>query len=217
MHPLRYRILWVTIIAVALAYIESSVVVYLRALLYPEGFHFPIKPIPGFILFVEVGREIASIVLLFGLAVLAGHRRSQRFAYFFLAFGVWDIFYYLWLKVFLNWPGSWLTWDILFLIPLPWTGPVVSPVLVSLTLIAVALLSLSLEQRFGHPLRLNRWEWGGEILAGLLILLSYFWNFNRIEGVEQQLNYPYSLFIGGLLLGLMIVSVRIQKQYFHNK
>ena len=37
------KILLVTILAVAMAFVESAVVVYLRAIFYPEGFSFPLK------------------------------------------------------------------------------------------------------------------------------------------------------------------------------
>lgn len=210
---MRQKLLFVTLIAIALAYIESSVVVYLRAILYPYGFHFPIKAIPSLFLMVEVGREVATIVLLFGLALLAGKTRPQRYAYFFLAFGVWDIFYYIWLKIFINWPESFLTWDILFLIPLPWTSPVISPILVSLALISAALVILFYEQRSGQSFHPNPWEWAGELLAGLIILTSYLWNVNKLATDEQLLNYPYWLFFSGLLLGIIIFAAHIQKQY----
>ena len=36
------RLIWLTIYAVAMAYLESAVVVYLRAIYYPEGFGFPL-------------------------------------------------------------------------------------------------------------------------------------------------------------------------------
>ena len=52
----------------------------------------------------------------------AGRTAVGKFAFFLFLFGVWDIFYYIWLKVFLHWPASLLTWDVLFLIPVPWVA-----------------------------------------------------------------------------------------------
>ena len=166
------------------------------------------------LLLVEVGRELSSIVLLAGLALLADRAWSRRFAYFAIAFGVFDIFFYVWLKIFINWPESFLTWDLLFLIPIPWIGPVISPILVSLVLISGALVVLYLEQNFEQAFHLNQWEWFGELFAGLIILSSYFWNVNRLETEEHLLDYPYCLLFSGLLLGVIIFSVHIQKQYF---
>ena len=120
-------ILLVSVFAVAFALVESSVVVYLRLLYYPEGFAFPLKPALMSHVAVEVSREVATIVMLAVVGLIAGRSRWQRFSYFMIAFGVWDIFYYVWLKIMLNWPASLLDWDVLFLIPVPWIGPVVAP------------------------------------------------------------------------------------------
>src|SRR4030095_11740564 len=111
------RLFWLAIFAVAMAYVEASVVVYLRELYYPGGFSFPIVIIPDRLALIEVGREAATIVMLSGVALLAGAGAWQRFLFFCVVFGVWDIFYYIWLLVFIGWPSSALTWDILFLIP----------------------------------------------------------------------------------------------------
>ena len=210
---MKQKLLLVTVIAIAFAYIESSVVTYLRALLYPEGFHFPLEDVPSLLVFIELGRELATVALLVGLAFLAGHARSQRDAYLVLAVGVWDIFYYIWLKIFIDWPESLFTWDVLFLIPFPWTNPVISPVLVSMALISAALIILFMEQHFKESFHLNRWEWFGELIAASLILWSYFWNAKHIGVSEDLLDYPYLLLISGLLLGITIFAVHIQKQY----
>ena len=75
---------------------------------------------------VEIAREAATIVMLLCVAFIAEKTRRGRFACFMLVFGVWDIAYYLWLWATLSWPPSLFTWDILFLIPLIWTGPVIA-------------------------------------------------------------------------------------------
>ncbi len=205
---MKQKKLLITIIAIAFAYIESSVVVYLRDLLYPEGFSFPLKPIEGQLLLIELGREFTTIVLLLGLALLAGKTLMQRFAYFSLAFGIWDIFYYVWLKIFINWPESFLTWDLLFLIPIPWIGPVLSPILVSLSLILTAIVILNYDSGQQLGIRLTKVDWAGEILAMSIILLSYFWNIPVMEGPEESLSYPWWLFISGMALGLYVFYSR---------
>lgn len=137
--------------AAAMGYIEAAVVVYLRALYYPDGFVVPMQVgfpfirftripqfeqrIPSRMLRVEIGREAATIVMLVSLAVLVGDTAVQKLAVFLLAFGVWDIFYYVFLKVLLGWPKSLLTLDVLFLIPVPWVGPVWLPVGISVVMI----------------------------------------------------------------------------------
>jgi hypothetical protein len=84
---------------------------------------------------VELMREFATMVMLIAVGFLAGRTWRTRIGYTVVAFGVWDIFYYVFLKMMCGWPHSLLDWDILFLIPLPWWGPVLAPVLIALLLI----------------------------------------------------------------------------------
>lgn len=137
----------VTAFAFAMANVETMIVVYLRRLYYPEGFQFPLVVIdvPTFLL--ELLREAATVVMLATFGIAAGRTKAGRFAYFMIGFGLWDIFYYVWLKLILNWPASLLTWDILFLIPVPWIGPVIAPVSVACTLIGMGVVILRLEAR----------------------------------------------------------------------
>ena len=95
-----------TAYAVAMAYLESAIVVYLRRLYYPRGFDFPLVIIDVPTLLIEVGRETATMVMLATVGVAAGRTKVGKWAYFLYLFGVWDIFYYIWLKVFLDWPAS---------------------------------------------------------------------------------------------------------------
>ena len=104
------RLIWLTVYAVAMAYLESAVVVYLRAIYYPEGFGFPLVPIEPGMAAIEVGRELATLIMLLGVAMVMSDNRWELFLVFSLSFGVWDIFYYVWLWGFLGWPPSLLTW-----------------------------------------------------------------------------------------------------------
>src|SRR3981189_1372652 len=125
----NYKTFFVVIaFSIAMATLESAVVVYLRALYYPDGFTVALKLIDQRILLIEIAREGATLLMLVGIGLLAGRNFKDQFAYFLLSFAVWDIFYYLWLKVFIGWPSSLLEWDILFLIPFTWLGPVLAPV-----------------------------------------------------------------------------------------
>ena len=113
-----HKLGWIAVFGIAFGFVESSVVVYLRSLYNPEGFTFPLRVMSAEHLLVELIRKAATLVILAAVGMLAGSRRWEKFGYFLVAFGVWDIFYYVWLKVLLNWPAGLLDWDILFLIPL---------------------------------------------------------------------------------------------------
>jgi hypothetical protein len=139
-------ILWLTAFSIAMGYLETTVVVYLREIYYPNGFKFPLAPIQPNIAIAELWREATTVVMLVGVSMLAGRNSLQRLMFFLYSFAIWDLFYYAFLKVLLNWPESVFTWDILFLIPVPWVGPVLAPCLVSVTLIVYALLVVYRQQ-----------------------------------------------------------------------
>ena len=61
---------WLIIFSIAMAYLESAVVVYLREIYYPDGFSFPLTPINAYIFITEFWREIATIIMLAGIGVL---------------------------------------------------------------------------------------------------------------------------------------------------
>lgn len=131
------KLLWVLVFGITFGFVESSVVVYLRDLYYPGGFAFPLKLMAPGHLVVEIVREAATVLMLAAVAMLAGSKPWSRFGFFMVAFGVWDVFYYVWLKVVLHWPANLFDWDILFLIPLPWIGPVIAPLLISMLMIVL--------------------------------------------------------------------------------
>lgn len=147
------RLAAVGVFAVAMAFVEAAVVVYLRALYYPHGFDlsaaghsffFYHGDPPGLLgtmaplhLTVEVLREVATIVMLGTVATLAGDTVLRRAGAFLYAFGLWDIFYYVFLRLVLGWPASFRTIDVLFLIPVPWIGPVWMPIVASVAFVLV--------------------------------------------------------------------------------
>lgn len=197
------KLWWVLFFSIWLAYIESAVVVYLRELYYPEGFQFPIKLIAASLGLIEIGRELATIFVLLSIGYLAGKTGWTRFAFFMFSFSVWDIWYYIWLKVFLNWPASFLTWDLLFLIPVPWVGPVIAPVIVSISLIVAALFILSADRR-GERIKLYKWEWVILISAAAFILASFMIDASlALKGGIPQV-YHWELFGIGEILGMFI-------------
>lgn len=127
------------IFSVAMALLESAVVVYLRRLYYPENplAIFPLQFLESYDTLVELSREVATVIMIVSVALLSERsNRTRAFAAFVFIFGIWDIFYYVWLKILIGWPISWLEWDVLFLIPIVWLGPWICPAMVSLLFIA---------------------------------------------------------------------------------
>ena len=191
------------IFGIAFAYIEAAVVVYLRTIFHPEGFTFPltdfgITPSWKRLLLTEIGREAASMVLISTAAWLFGQTLQQRFAYFLAIFAVWDIFYYIWLKILINWPGSIMDWDILFLIPITWAGPLLAPVLTSLTLLIFAVITLY-RSCTGSPLEVAPIDWGGFILAGLVVVVSFCIAGRHIRKRDFKSHFYWPIFAVGLL------------------
>ncbi len=168
MRNLWKRIGWVAAYAVAMAYLEAAVVVYLRGLLNTTNATVELHGYMG----IEVMREAATLVMLAAVGWLAGKAWRERAAYAAIAFGIWDIFYYLWLKVLIDWPGSFFSPDVLFLIPVRWTGPVLAPVLVSVVLCLVSVLALVRLER-EQALTFTPLRRGAGLLGALLALLVF--------------------------------------------
>jgi hypothetical protein len=201
--------------SIAFAYIESAVVVYLRVIFHPDGFIFPLSNVDTILqhkalLLTEIGREAATIVLILTGAWLFGRNLQQRFAYFLTIFAVWDIFYYIWLKVFSaclkaipNWPVSIMDWDILFLIPIAWAGPVVAPVLVSIVMLVFAMIILY-RDCCGRPIRANRIDWIIFIAAAVVIIVSFCIPGPHIAEPDYQSYFYWPLFALGLLAAIAL-------------
>jgi hypothetical protein len=150
---------WLVVVAYALAmaWVESAVVYYLRTHIDRITPYQPNPlPIVGGLGEVEMVRELATLIMLFTIGLLAGKTWRARFGYTLIAFGVWDIFYYVFLKLMCDWPRSLQDWDILFLVPLPWWGPVWAPVSIA----ALMILWGTLASQFERPPRplLSNWR-----------------------------------------------------------
>ena len=174
--PIVKTILWLTVFSIAMGYLETSVVVYLRKIYYPEGFKFPLIPVTRDIATTEFFREAATIIMLIGAGVMSGKNSMQRFVFFLYSFAIWDIFYYVFLKVLLNWPDSLFTWDILFLIPVPWVGPVIAPCILSLSMIAFTFVIVYFQEKV-ERVHITFMEWILFIFGSITVVLSFMWDY----------------------------------------
>ncbi len=192
----RPRLLWTVAFAAAFGWVEAAVVVYLRRLVYPDGFVFPLRPLDAELLRVEAAREFATIVMLVAVAALAGRRRWERFGFFLAGFGTWDLAYYLGLKVAIGWPAGWADPDILFLLPVPWVGPVYAPFSIA-ALMVVSGAAVVKRAADGRRLRAGPSCW---LLAtaGCAVLL---WSFMRDQDAGLRGAMPSTYPVWALALG----------------
>lgn len=231
---LRSKLLTVTVFAIAMGLLESAVVIYLREIFYPEGFDFPLKPIPPDLAVAEVLREAATLIMLVAIGILAARTFSEGFAWFIYSFAVWDIFYYLFLYLFLEWPESLLTWDILFLIPATWTGPVITPLILTLLMILFAGI-IFIHSDIGLKTRIVSREWIILSAGGLIVIWAFMTDYmkfmlNRFSffelfglndpniinyaGSYVPVTFPWLLFFIGTLVilsGIILYTRRIRK------
>jgi hypothetical protein len=207
---------------VAFGYVEAAVVVYLRTIDEPARRHarperaaddvFPLsqpadwrqsglEPVCWRIVATECAREFATLLMLAAVALAHARNLRQWFAGFMIAFGVWDILYYVFLKVLIGWPASLWTWDILFVLPVTWAGPVVTPVLVAGEMTIGGSLILWSEAA-GTPVRFGRGHWAAILGGGLIVVTAFCWDFRNVVagGMPNPFNWP--LFILGNVLGI---------------
>ena len=218
---IRRLFLALVLFGLGFGYVEGSVVVYLRGFydpmhqrLYPQGAAgdlFPLvtldqlkreDPAHYHRLFVELAREAATIVLLAAVPWTFCRNFREWLAGFMVGFGVWDLAYYATLKLTIGWPASWLTWDLLFLLPLPWSGPVLAPCLVSLSIIAAGWVLLWYERR-RQPVLIKRWEWLGIVTGGAVVVASFCWEGSTVARGGMPTAYPWAVFWVGEMVGVL--------------
>ena len=103
------------------------------------------------------------------------------------------------------WPSSLLDWDILFLLPLPWWGPVLAPILIAVLLILGGLMITQSEEQgpVRIPARSTLVALGGALLA-LYVFMEQAWAAlpGGIEAIRAVLptSFNWPLFIVAILL-----------------
>jgi hypothetical protein len=225
----RRAILGLILFGVAFGYVEAAVVVYLRTLHepvrralrpdIPPDEVFPLltldqlhagAPAQANLVKVEVIREAATLVMLAGVAMVAAERR-RWLAAFAVAFGVWDIAYYGFLKLLIGWPASLFTWDILFLIPAPWAAPILAPVIVSLSIVAAGIIALR------RVVRLSRLHWAGVACGALVVLLAFLTDSPNILAGGFPHPFSWGRFAAGEVLGFGSFLVALNSTDVHAK
>jgi hypothetical protein len=206
---------WMVVVgyATAMAWVEAAVVFYLRKMINRID-PYQTNPFPEFmgISSVELVREAATLVMLLTVGLLAGRDARSRWGYAALAFGVWDIFYYVFLRAMCDWPKSLLSWDVLFLIPLPWWGPIIAPIMIAALMIVWGTLASQWEH--AHSFR-SEWKAWALNFAGMGVALYVFMTDSlRVAGqgadaVRQMLpdknGFNWPLFV--LALALMAAPI----------
>ncbi len=205
---------WVIVIlfAAAFAWVEAAAVTYLRVHIgRVEPYQADPLPITGTLGQIELVRELATLIMLLSIGYLAGRDRRTRLAYAILAFGVWDIFYYLFLRIQLGWPRTLIDWDVLFLLPLPWWGPVIAPMIIAVILVFASSL-IALFDRTDFQLCPTSKAWLLFIPGAILALIVFMQDALRAlphgeEAVRAALPTSFAWPFFGLALLLMSAPI----------
>lgn len=196
-----YLALW--IVGLTIGWFEAAIVVDLRALFYPNGFTFPLAVMPNRLLGVEIVREACSLVLLAAIGWLAGRRRADRWGAFLLLFGIWDLMYYVVLKLVLDWPAGLDlgTWDILFLIPLPWAGPIWAPALVAAEFVVIGTYLVFTADR-ERAYRTSDVVW--LIVSACVVVGSFMAEWRAVAESRVPESFNLSIFFLGVIAGTAV-------------
>lgn len=219
-HSWKRTVIGLLLFGTAFGYLEAAVVSYLRALhepavqrIYPgrsPADLFPLltldqiqsqAPVQMKTLAIEIGREVATIAMLAAIALVCSRNAGQWAAAFVIAFGVWDITFYLFLKLLLEWPASIFTWDILFLVPVPWVGPVLAPVLVSVAMVTAGIWHLRRETS-GDRVRIGPLHWAGLMAGAVVIVVSFAMDYRNIMAGGMPHPFQWGVFSLGMALGV---------------
>ena len=195
---------------VAMGYLEAAVVVYLRAALEIVPGAIPAHDPTSFGTFeaIEITRELATLVMIAAVGWLGGRSHLERLAWAAAAFGTWDIAYYLGLRLSVGWPPSLAAWDVLFLVPMPWVGPVWAPILASVGLVAFGLAAAR-RLRVGRPIVVGRWHVTGALGGAGLVIGSFLVDAGRVLARDDVPWTGWPLFAAGMALASVAIATAL--------
>jgi hypothetical protein len=204
---IKTRLISVILFAIAMGLLEAICVVYIRQIIFPPDGNLANTPILNFNFTLEAIRESMTIIMLTTVSILAAYNWRTRLAMFFLAFGIWDIFYYVGLKIFLDWPASIMDWDTLFLIPVAWYSPILVPVLISIYFI-IGSIVIVLHEGNGTKLKFSF----SVVLLQFLGFVVWFYSFIKDSAIISvngytNIEYSWALFLLGLVFGVGSLTI----------
>lgn len=201
------RILALVLFGLSFGFVEAAVVVYARAVYEPlrAPFHPGVPPTDLFplltldqlaragpdklrLLYIEIVREAATLAMLGAIALAVSRKAVEWLAAFVVAFGVWDIAFYLSLKLAIDWPASLFTWDVLFLIPVPWYGPVLAPLLVAVTMVVSGCSYLR------SPVPIRAAHWAAIFLGAFVLTVAFCWDWRNLAAGGLPNPFPWPIF-----------------------
>ncbi len=202
MASLSYRA--VTLFSIAFGVEEAIIVLYLRALASAPVHDRTIvnATVPADTYGLEIIRELCTLVVLGAVAWIAASSPEGRLRAFLLALGAWDIVYYVALWIFSGSPSI-TSYDVLFLIPIPWIAPVWAVMAFAVALVLLGTCGIAPRGRLA-------------LVPGLLLgLISFVYQpiaaimagkTDVVGTVFGAHSYPVWLF--ALALGCVLFSVR---------
>lgn len=205
---MKKRLAVLTLFSITFAFFVTAIMYFIRSHYYPNGFSFPVKLLKGLPFAIEYMRQLANLVIIFCVAYLAGRNFRERMAAFMFVFGLWDIFYYIWFYILIQWPPNLMTWDLLYRVPVHWSGPVIAPIIVSIALIKAALLIFYSESK-NWNIKFNLSDWLVEIFAGIGVLTAFLWNYQKIQQGKILEYFPWWIFGVSVGVGFGLFAYRI--------
>lgn len=187
---------------IAMGYLEAAVVVYLRSAIETGSVvpaHVPATL--GTFEAVEIVRELATLVMIAAVGWLAGRGRLERLAWAAVVFGAWDIVYYLGLRLTTDWPLALDTWDVLFLVPAPWVGPVWAPIVISVALVGFGLAA-AWRHRTGRSVEVGPARLAAGLAGGALVIASFLVDSQRVLAGDAAAWTGWPIFWTGMALAL---------------